>query len=71
MTTELRRPQRGSFHHRVYVDLVCGMKAREKRRILVSRIADARGMRRVQVMYIYDRYVRPQLRAGTRIAGLV
>ncbi len=65
------RPERGSFHHRVYIDLICGMKQYEKRRLLVARIAGSRRMKRVQVMYIYDRYIRPQLRGGTRVSALV
>ncbi len=65
------RPERGSFHHQVYADLVCGMKAGEKRRVLVSRISDTRRMKRVHVMHIYDKYVRPQLRDGARVAALV
>lgn len=64
-------PERGSFHHRIYVDFVCGLKCRQKKKDVATQIMDKRGMTRRQVMYIYDKYIKPQFRAGIHKSELV
>lgn len=62
---------RGSFHHRVYVDLVCWLKQMIGRDLAISITADQRKMRRDQVACIYNRYIRSQLRQHNDVSRLV
>jgi len=70
------RPRRGSFRHRIYIDLIIGQRLRrggvikQKRRQLFGDIAAKRGVHRRVVRKIYDRFIRPQMRAGVDIVDL-
>ncbi|PAP94001.1 hypothetical protein [Mesorhizobium wenxiniae] len=67
----MKFPERGSFHHMVYIDFVCAMKCGQRKKIVASQIMAARQMTRRQVMYIYDKYIKPQFRAGVHKSELV
>lgn len=58
----MKRPNRGSFHDRVYCDLVIGKKRFVRKRVLFREVAERYGIARVKVRYIYDKYVRVNLR---------
>lgn len=68
--------KRGSFRHRIYIDLIIGQRLRrggfikQKRRQLFGDIAAKRGVPRWFVRRIYDRFIRPQMRAGADVLDL-
>lgn len=70
------KPNRKSLAYRIYVDLVIGQKLRragvlrERRRHMMSRIASERGVTRARVRWVYDSFIRPQMREGTTIRDL-
>ena len=67
----IERPRRGSFYHRVYVDLVCALKMRESGSIVIRRVAEDRRQPKSLIRHIYKRYILPQYRAGIKTADLV
>lgn len=67
----MRRPQkRGSFSGRVYVDLVCELKARRKRKEAIAVVAERFSSPRKIIVKIYDAYVRRNLAAGVEVKDL-
>jgi hypothetical protein len=56
------RPKRGSFHDRIYCDLIIGKKRFVRKRALYREVSDRYGIARVVVRYVYDKYVRVNLR---------
>jgi hypothetical protein len=67
----MRVPRRGSFHYRIYVDIVCDLKQYHKRTDIIPRVAEARGVPPNFVKRIYREYVAPQLRAGLPVRDLI
>jgi hypothetical protein len=65
------RPDRQSFAYRVYCSLVCEMKIHRSKKAAISLTASKFGWKSSRFgKAIYDRHVRPQLRAGRPIEEL-
>lgn len=72
----MEKPRRGSFRHRIYIDLIIGQRLRrggvikQKRRQLFTDIAMKHSVTRRFVRQLYDRFIRPQMRAGIGVLDL-
>jgi len=67
----LGMPRRGSFYHHLYVDIVCLLKTQHALPLIAPMVAAERNISEEIVWWVYRKFVRPQLRAGTPIVRLV